>query len=75
LCSRVLPDFYTQRMAGLKIDTEAFGIVFEASLPELHAHFVTLEVTNPDKIDETKIDSTCLDSRHGWAQNRRRVTK
>jgi hypothetical protein len=40
----VLPDYHTHTMAGLRMDTAAFGPLMAAALPDLHAHFELIEV-------------------------------
>lgn len=44
VCARTLPDYHTHTMAGLRIDTAAFGTVVAAALPELHSHLESIEV-------------------------------
>jgi hypothetical protein len=57
LCARVLPDYHTQTMAGLRIDTAAYGPVVAAAMPELHAHFERIEVRGEGQ------NETCSTSR------------
>ena len=40
LCKTVVPDYHTQAMAGLRIDTNLFASLVEVTLPQLHQRLV-----------------------------------
>ena len=44
LCRRVIPDYHTHMMTGLRIDTQLFSSMVAQCLPNLDAHFSELQV-------------------------------
>jgi len=44
LCRRVVPDYHTHQMTGLRIDTQLFSSMVAQCLPSLDSHFAELQV-------------------------------